>query len=117
MDWWIGSGISLLCGILSAIGVGGGSLFLIYLIQFVLIEQRQAQLINLLVFIPTAICATLLHRKNGYVQKKTGWYTALFGLLGVTGGLYLSSALDPTLLKKLFGIFLAIIGLYELFRK
>lgn len=117
MELAIGGAISLLCGILSALGVGGGGLFLIYLIQFAAFPQREAQLVNLLVFIPTAVCAVRLHRKNGFVQKKTGLYTALFGLIGVACGLSLGCILEPGLLKKLFGVFLAAIGLWELFRK
>jgi uncharacterized membrane protein YfcA len=117
MEYLIGGTVAFFCGILSALGVGGGGLFMIYLISFAAIEQRPAQLINLLVFIPTALCAVWIHRKHGYIHKKTGCYSALFGLIGVAIGLSLGTVLEPVLLRKLFGLFLAAIGLYELFRK
>lgn len=116
MELLIGGGISLLCGILSALGVGGGGLFLIYLITFAGLGQHEAQLVNLLVFIPTALVAVWLHRKNGYVQKQAALLTALFGVAGVGLGLFLGRILEPGLLRKLFGLFLAAIGLWELFR-
>ena len=39
-------------GILSAFGIGGGSLLLIYLTSFAALDQHQAQGINLLYFLP-----------------------------------------------------------------
>ena len=44
-------------GILSAFGIGGGSLLLIYLTSFAALDQHQAQGINLLYFLPAAAAA------------------------------------------------------------
>ena len=53
--------IPLLCGlgasIISAWGVGGGTLLLLVMTLFLGVDQRTAQGINLLFFLPTAISA------------------------------------------------------------
>ena len=57
-------------GILSAFGIGGGSLLLIYLTSFAALDQHQAQGINLLYFLPAAAAALPAHHKNGLLEKK-----------------------------------------------
>ena len=58
-------------GVLSAFGVGGGSLLLIYLTAFAGFSQQAAQGINLLYFLPAAAAALPAHRKNGLLDRKT----------------------------------------------
>ncbi len=104
-------------GILSAFGVGGGSLLLIYMTSFAGMEQTLAQGINLLYFLPTAATALPAHFKNGYVEKKTALPAILAGLAGTGLAAWVATALEVELLRKCFGIFLLYIGLRELFRK
>lgn len=52
MGWLIALLAGTITGILSAFGIGGGSLLLIYLTSFAAIDQHQAQGINLLYFLP-----------------------------------------------------------------
>mgnify|MGYP000463464410 CR=1 FL=1 len=59
----------LLTGILSSWGVGGGTLLLLCMTLFFGVEQRTAQAINLLYFLPTAGISLFAHRKNGYLDK------------------------------------------------
>ena len=54
MGWLIALLAGTITGILSAFGIGGGSLLLIYLTSFAAIDQHQAQGINLLYFLPAA---------------------------------------------------------------
>lgn len=108
---------ALACGFLSAMGIGGGSLLIIVMTQVFFMQQQQAQLINLIYFVPTALIATLIHRKNGYIKKKTALLTALFGSAGAIAGSYLAMTFSPGLLKKGFGVFLLVLGAHELFVK
>mgnify|MGYP000264877496 FL=1 len=61
--------LPFLCGlgaaVISAWGVGGGTLLLLVMTLFLGVDQRTAQGINLLFFLPTALSALLCHRKNG----------------------------------------------------
>lgn len=107
----------VLTGILSGFGVGGGTLLLIYLTAWVGMDQRLAQGINLLYFLPAAATALPSHFKNGYVDRSAAAPAILAGLAATAGGAWLATALDVALLRRLFGGYLLIIGLKELFRK
>lgn len=104
-------------GILSAFGIGGGSLLLIYLTAFAGVPQHQAQGINLLYFLPAAAAALPSHRKNGLLDKQTILPAVIAGLAAAALTAWVSNGLDTHLLQKLFGLFLLCIGLRELFRK
>ena len=104
-------------GVLSAFGIGGGSLLLIYLTAFVGMTQHQAQGINLLYFLPAAAAALPAHKKNDLLEKKVIFPAVLAGLLAAGCTALLANRLETDLLRKLFGVFLLYIGLRELFRK
>ena len=107
----------VLTGILSGFGVGGGTLLLIYLTAWVGMDQHLAQGINLLYFLPAAATALPSHFKNDYVDRSAAVPAILAGLVATAGGAWLATALDVELLRRLFGGYLLIIGLKELFRK
>lgn len=75
-------------GILSAFGVGGGTLLLIYLSVFTGIPQQKAQGINLLYFLPASLASLPSHFKNGFVDR-TACFRPLFVALSLQ--LYLLS--------------------------
>ena len=97
-------------GVLSAWGVGGGTLLLLCMTLFLQVEQRTAQAINLLFFLPTAGMGLLFHRKNGYVHRETLQNTALPGVLGALAGAALALWLEPGWLRPVFGLFLLYAG-------
>lgn len=81
------------------------------------LEQRTAQAINLLYFLPTAGVSLFAHRKNGYLDAAalraaipTGIVCALLAALAAT-------ALDSAVLRRPFGLFLLYAGLSILFEK
>jgi len=109
--------IGLAAGIISGMGIGGGAILLPALVIFVNPEQHVAQSVNLLFFIPTAIVALAIHIKHKNVDFKTGIPIMLFGLVGAILGSEIALAMDGEILRKIFGIFLLVMGLYELFVK
>lgn len=113
----LGFFVGIVTGILSAFGVGGGSLLLIYLTAFAGIPQHEAQGINLIYFLPAALAAIPSHLKNDFIEKPVALPAILAGLVCSAIAAVLSNRLDVTILRKLFGVFLLIIGLLELFRK
>lgn len=103
-------------GILSGFGIGGGTLLLIYMTAFAGLDQRLAQGINLLYFLPTALAALPTHFKNGCIDQKTARPAILAGLVATAVAAWAATALNVRLLRRLFGIYLLFIGGKELFR-
>lgn len=101
-------------GILSGFGVGGGTVLLVYMTAFAGLDQRLAQGINLLYFIPAALLALPAHFKNGYVEKSVLLPAVSAGLLCAALAAWLATGLELGLLRKLFGGFLILIGVREL---
>lgn len=117
MSWLIALLAGAATGVLSAFGIGGGSLLLIYLTALAGVSQHQAQGINLLYFLPAAAAALPAHHKNGLLEKKTILPAILAGLVTSALAAWFSNGLDTGILRKLFGLFLLYIGLRELFHK
>lgn len=115
--WLLALAAGTVTGILSGFGVGGGTLLLIYMTTFAGLDQRLAQGINLLYFLPAAATALPSHIKNGYIEKETTSPAILAGLVGTALGAWAATGLEVTLLRRCFGLYLLLIGLRELFRR
>ena len=98
-------------GIISAWGVGGGTLLLLVMTLFLGVEQRAAQGINLLFFLPTALSALICHAKQGYLDKPTLKAAIPFAVLAALLGAWIATAVDVELLRKPFGVYLLLSGL------
>lgn len=106
--------IGLISGIAGGMGIGGGTILIPSFILFFSIDQHIIQGINLLYFIPTAIIAIIIHCKNKYINFKIAGSIIIFGLIGSVFGAYIAVSLPSNILKRLFGLFLFFMGLYEL---
>ena len=107
--------IGLVSGIVSGTGMGGGTI-LIFLLSFLLgIEQHIAQATNLIFFIPTSIVAIIVNLKNKNIDIKLAILISVFGILGAIIGANISVNIDVSILRKCFGIFLAIIAINEIY--
>ncbi|MBR3560608.1 MAG: sulfite exporter TauE/SafE family protein [Oscillospiraceae bacterium] len=93
-------------GVLSAWGVGGGTLLLLCMTLFLGVEQAEAQGINLLYFLPTAAASLLYHRKNGYLNTAALKAAAPAGTVCALAAAWVSSSVDLAILRKPFGVFL-----------
>lgn len=115
---WVGIALASFFGaVLSALGMGGGGILLIYLTVYLGVQQQPAQGINLVFFIPVAVVAICIHAKHKLIRWRVVLPCVALGLLGVWGGSRIALALDSHLLSKLFGGFLLVIGIRELFTK
>lgn len=107
--------IGIIAGIVSGTGMGGGTI-LIFLLTFMLgIEQHTAQATNLIFFIPTAIVAIIVNLKNRNIDTKLAIFISVFGILGAIIGANISIHINVQILKRCFGIFLAIITIHEIY--
>ena len=95
---------------MSSWGVGGGTLLLVCMTLFLGVGHREAQAINLLFFLPTAGISLFFHRKNGFLDKDAWRQAAIPGTAAALAGAVLSMAVDVSLLRKPFGLFLLYSG-------
>lgn len=70
MMWGVAA-IGFFSGIISGMGIGGGTILIPALLFLTEVNQQQAQGVNLIYFIPTAVVALITHRKNGTLDLKT----------------------------------------------
>ncbi len=108
-------GIGIVAGIISGLGMGGGTILILALILLINVEQHVAQASNLLFFVPTSIVATIINAKKKRIDWKMGIPIALFGTLGAMVGAKLAVQTESVNLKKYFGIFLGIVALNEIY--
>lgn len=107
--------IGLISGIVSAMGMGGGTILILCLTIFLNKDQHVSQGANLIFFIPTSIIAIIMNNKNKLIKWKNGIIIAIFGTLGAIIGANISVRLDAKNLKKYFGIFLLGIAIIEIY--
>ena len=113
---WIAGLAGLLCGILSGFGIGGGSLLMVWMTAVAALDQKTAQGINLLYFLPTSVGALIFHIKNRMICWNAVIPAALGGCATAALTAWLSAGMDMELLRKLFGGFLLVIGALELWK-
>ena len=113
-DWLIPFLLGAATGVLSAWGVGGGTLLLLCMTLFLGVEPREAQAINLLYFLPTAAVSLLWHRKGGYLDRRVLRAAVPVGTLCALLAALLSASADVSLLRKPFGVFLLYAGVSAL---
>lgn len=116
MMWGVAA-VGFFSGIISGMGIGGGTILIPALLFLTEIDQQQAQGVNLIYFIPTAITALITHQKKGNLDWKTAKPIALLGLAGAAAGSFLAVSLESDILRKIFGGFLFLMGLSEIFKK
>lgn len=106
--------IAAATGVLSGWGVGGGTLLMVFLTLFLGVDHRQAQAINLVVFLPTAAASLFTHCKNDLVDKKIWLQTGVAGTIAALIFSLFALRMDVSALRKPFGIFLLINGIIML---
>ena len=107
--------VAIVLGFLAGLGVGGGSLLMLWLTSVVNMDYAGARTVNLLFFLPTAVITTLFHKKQGSVDIRKVLPAIICACIAAAIFSYISRHMDTHLLKKLFGGILILIGLRELF--
>lgn len=107
--------IGIIAGIITGLGAGGGTVLIAGLTLLMGIEQKVAQSINLIFFIPTAVTSIILNSKRKNIKWKIAIPIIIASIVGAVIGAKLSSNIDTELLKKLFGVFLGLIALYGVY--
>jgi uncharacterized membrane protein YfcA len=98
-------------GLLSALfGIGGGVAMVPFMVLLLERSSHLAEGTSLLVIIPTAIAGVIAHHKRGFVSFRHAGWLAVGGVFGAFAGARLALSIDEELLKLLFAVFLALMG-------
>ena len=106
--------IGIISGMITSIGMGGGTILILLLTIFMSVPQNIAQATNLIFFVPTSITSILCNVKNKNIKYKVAVNIILFGIIGSIIGAKISSKIESKNLKKFFGIFLLLIAMNEI---
>lgn len=106
--------IGLAGGVIGGMGMGGGTLLIPLITVCTDIEQHIAQAINLIAFVPMSVIALVIHIKNKLVDYKAFLWTALPAVALSVLAAYVSRLVGGKKLSMYFGIFLILLGLYQL---
>lgn len=105
--------IGIISGIVSGMGMGGGSILITILTCFLGINQKIAQSTNIIFFIPTSVAATIVNIKNKEIKWEIAIPLTIAGILGAAIGSNLAINMETKILKKIFAVFLLLIAMYE----
>ena len=103
----------IISGAISGMGMGGGTILITILVCFLGIDQKVAQAVNLVFFIPTSIVATIVNIKNKEIDWKLAIPISILGAIGAFIGAYIATKIQVGNLRKLFAIFLIVIAIFE----
>lgn len=107
--------VGVVLGFLSGLGIGGGSLLIVWLTAVLGWSIQDARAVNLLFFLPAALIACILRCR----RKKLNWKTVLPAILSgcflAVAGSMIANRINTATLQKLFGILLILAGTKELF--
>ena len=106
--------VGALLGFLAGLGTGGGSLLLLWLTLLVGVDDQTARTINLMFFLTAAGSVSIIRLKNNQIPYKKILPGILAGCVSAAAVSFLGRDLDPTLLKKAFGVLLLFTGIREL---
>lgn len=101
-------------GFLAGIGVGGGSLLMLWLTAVLDQSHAVARSINLLFFLPSALIACCFRWKQGTLDLKTVLPAIIAGCIAAGVCSWLGTLLDTGLMKKIFGGLLIVTGIREI---
>lgn len=109
----LGAGVIL--GYLAGIGVGGGSLLILWLTLVLGMEPGTARAVNLMFFLAAASAVSVFRWRQGKLQLGKILPAIIAGCCAAAIFAWFSTQIDTSQLKKLFGILLLLTGLRELF--
>lgn len=106
--------IGAVLGLLAGLGVGGGTLLILWLTLIIKIDAGAAAGINLMFFIAAAGAVSLYRCRRGTLHLKAVLPGIAAGCITAAAGSVLRSMVDQQLLEQLFGILLLVTGVREL---
>lgn len=106
----------LIAGIVTGLGMGGGTILILLLSLFMDMEQHVAQATNLVFFIPTSLATIMINLKQKNVNLKVATIISFFGIIGAMIGAVISENITSEKLRKYFAIFILFIAFHEVYK-
>ena len=106
--------IATILGFLTGLGIGGGSLLILWLTFVLKMDPFTARGIVLLFFIPAAVISSFFRWKQGTLSITSALPAMISGCVAAIGFSFLSTIADPHVLDRLFGFILILAGIREL---
>ena len=92
-------------------GIGGGLIIVPILIMLFKMTQLEAQGTSLMVLLPpVGLLAAMQYYKSGNVKVQAAIWIAVGLFLGAFFGAKFANSTNPALIKKMYGIFLILVG-------
>ena len=102
-------------GLLGGMGMGGGTVLIPALTILLGVSQHVAQATNVVCFLPMAAFALAEHKKQGLLRTDGLAKVIIPAVIATVLAGFIMAALPGEMLKKLFGAFLIILAVKELF--
>ena len=109
--------VGSILGFLTGLGVGGGSLLMVWLTAVLGMNPITARGINLLFFLPGAAAALCFRKRQGLLRPRNVLPAALAGCAAAAVCSKLSTAVDNPFFRTIFGVILIAAGIRELLWK
>ncbi len=111
--------IGLVAGVFSGfIGIGGGLIIVPALVLLMGFSQHAAQGTSLAMMLPPiGLLAVYNYHKSGYVDLKVSMLLALAFVIGGYFGSKFAIGLSPSAVKRIFGVFIILVGFKMIFGK
>lgn len=107
--------IGAISGFISSLGLGGGTILILFLEIFKDVSQHIMQGTNLIFFILSSMVASYINLKNKHIDFESSKWMIFSGIIGAMIGSFFALKLDKNILKKSFGVFLIIIAIIEIY--
>ncbi len=107
--WYILAGIA--GGIIGGMGMGGGTLLIPLLTLLLDIEQKHAQAINLIAFIPMAVVVSIINAKRKNLDYKSILKVVVPAIPMSVGLSFAVGKISSNVLSIIFAVFLTVLGI------
>lgn len=114
MDILLFGVITIFSSIVSAMGIGGGSIFIMLSTLLLGFEHKEAQGYNLIIFILVGLTASISNIKEKKFDKKIFFKLIFMVIIGCIIGIYIASVVEEEHVRLYFYIFMILIGIYEI---
>ena len=106
--------LGAILGFFAGLGIGGGTLLILWLTLVLQTPQPEARAINLLFFIAAAGAVSLVRLKSGKLKINTIIPAIIAGCIAAAIFSFIGRSIDKEILRKIFGILLLATGVREL---
>lgn len=106
--------ISIISSFLSGLGVGGGSLFVLIQIMAKKQNLNEIRAYNLAMFISLGVILAIKNKNTLKDLKINKLSIIVFAAIGSIIGAKIGNIIDENITKRIFNIFMLIIGFYEI---